>query len=339
MEQITIVYPATVDWNLLYQRPQQMLTHMAKLKGVRCIFVNSEAYRPMKNPITPISENMFVVSPRVDYSSLLIGKKVLWYSYPPQHMVHKLDKFDFVVFDAIDNPTDEFAGWKAHLDTAVAKSNMVVATADIMYNYHKERTNKPVVMIPNGADYDHFKVAKDKSFYRPNDLPKMEDGQKLIGFYGALASWVDHQLVLTIAERHPVAMIGKNPYYFNGFMHPNIHYIDHKDYKELPMYLTHFDVAMVPFKLTEMIKGCDPIKFYEYLSAGKPVIATEMDELKKFSDVTYFVNRKNVHEVIEKALVENSPEKVEQRMKVAQDNSWDARARLAVDMIRTHLKK
>ncbi|KGP77943.1 MULTISPECIES: glycosyltransferase [unclassified Paenibacillus] len=108
----------------------------------------------------------------------------------------------------------------------------------------------------------------------------------------------------------------------------------HKDYRVLPAYIAQFDVCIVPFKLTEMIRGCDPIKYYEYLSAGKPVITTRMEEIvNKYSDVTYFMDRHNCGQMLQKAISENSEAKIAARAKVVRANGWDSRAMEAVKMI------
>ena len=58
-----------------------------------------------------------------------------------------------------------------------------------------------------------------------------------------------------------------------------------KNYRELPQYLVDFDVCLIPFDTsTNLIKATNPVKFYEYLSAGKKIVATDIPELKKYQD-------------------------------------------------------
>lgn len=336
MQEITIIYPPTVDWYFLFQRPQQMLKHMAKLPGVRCIYISPQTYKTLPTPIVKIDEDMFVVSAYVNYESLVRGKKVMWFSYPPTHVYAQ--RADFAVFDAIDNPTDEFSFWKRDLAASVKAANVIVSSADIMHKDHTEHSGKPTYLIPNGADYPHFKAAEDK-LPIPADFPRFENGDKIIGFYGALATWVDYKIIEKLAEKFNVVLIGKNQFYNYQPLNlkGRIAVVDHKDYSVLPSYLSQFDLTVIPFKLSEMIKGCDPIKFYEFLSAGKPVLATEMDELEKYSDVTYFINMENCIDVAQKAIAEDSPELRAARQKVAYENSWEVRAKAAVNAIRANI--
>jgi len=334
-EQITIIYPPIANWHLLYQRPQQLLTAFSRIEGVRSIFVTLERFKKLDKPIMEINDDMFVVREGVNYDHLIRGKKVLWFSYPPLISYADKFKFDLIVFDAIDNPVDEFSHWKQDMDKAVKRADIISCTARVMYEYHKN-CGKPVFMCPNGADYHHFQKARSR-LQRPGDFPDFEAHEKVIGFYGAMSTWIDIDLIEKIAERYRVVLIGNTSFAKIDVQNKNITVLEHKDYSELPFYLSWFDAALIPFKLTEMTKGCDPIKFYEYLSAGKPVLATRLTELNKFSHVAYFIDRSNCHEVIERALREDNAVRQEQRMKIARENSWDARAEKALEMIKNYI--
>ena len=132
-------------------------------------------------------------------------------------------------------------------------------------------------------------------------------------------------------------MIGGNKYYNEKIDSRNIYYLSHKSIEELPYYLSNFDIPIIPFKLSEMIKGCDPIKFYEYIASGKPVVVTEMEELKRFEDICYFMNYENCIDVIEKALQENDLELRNKRIEISKQNSWQIRTKLAIKKIKNHL--
>lgn len=335
-EELTIVYPPTVDWFFLYQRPQQLMTAWSNHPKVRCIFFSNEAYKKLPRPITKMNDSLYLVRAGQRIEHLFKGKTLLWISYPPHHYYIDTFKFDYVVFDAIDNPVEEFEAWQNGLGKIVSRADMVSSSAKIMMDWHQEQHDKPVFMCPNGADFEHFKVAC-LPLPKPGDYPRFKPGEKVVGFYGAMASWVDWDIIKKIASKYKVVLIGNNKFYKTNIKHPNIVVLDHKDYRHLPLYLSQFDVTMVPFKLTEMIKGCDPIKYYEFLSAGKPVLATRMPELEKYEDVTYFIDHDNCIEMVDKALAEDSQEKKMARMEVAKANSWQARANKALHMVKTHL--
>lgn len=74
----------------------------------------------------------------------------------------------------------------------------------------------------------------------------------------------------------------------------NIKLIGEKPYGELPKYLAEFDVCLIPFDTsTDLIKATNPVKFYEYLSAGKKIVATEIPELMPYRDEYVYMSNDN----------------------------------------------
>ncbi len=53
--------------------------------------------------------------------------------------------------------------------------------------------------------------------------------------------------------------------------------VDFRPYAQIPSYLSAADVCLLPAYNTETMRNIVPIKMYEYLAAGKPVIATKLD--------------------------------------------------------------
>lgn len=334
-EYITILYPPTINWNLLFQRPQQLMKSFAKQKNVRSIFWNSNEFSK-KKLIRELDENLYIVDQYLnieEFSHLFKGKKVYWFSHPSHHYLKELLDWDVVIFDAIDNPVDEFAEWSTELKTAVEKSDIIISSAKIMYDEHK-KSGKPVYMLPNGSDFELFEKSINK-LEKPYDFPDLKG--PVVGYYGAMATWIDWEIVEKISTKYQIIMIGGNKYYNEKISSDNIHYLDHKKIEELPNYLSHIDVPIIPFRLTEMIKGCDPIKFYEYISSGKPPVVTQMIELERFKDICYFMNIENCLDIIEEAAIENNKELVNKRIEIAKLNSWNVRAKTAVEIIRKYL--
>jgi glycosyltransferase involved in cell wall biosynthesis len=321
---VTVIYPPAADWFLLKQRPQQLLTAFSNIKDVRSIFISSEAFRPLDEPILQLNQDLYVVKRNVSYDHLVKGKKVLWFSYPSHYVYAEQDKFDLIIFDAIDSPIEEFAHWQKDLHRAVFCADLITCTAQVLYEEH-QKSGKPVVLCPNGADFEHFHQAR-KPLPKPADFPEFSQSEPVIGFYGAMAPWVDFELILRIAERYKVVMVGNSIAFRKTLDHPNITLLEHKDYDVLPFYLAQFSAALVPFRRTDMINGCDPIKFYEYLSAGKPIIATRIPELAKHSSVLYFIEQDVDYGIIEKALKDDNDILRAERFRTGQQNSWQHRA-------------
>ncbi|OYV98183.1 MAG: hypothetical protein B7X11_06105 [Acidobacteria bacterium 37-65-4] len=115
----------------------------------------------------------------------------------------------------------------------------------------------------------------------------------------------------------------------------NVHLVGERTYAVLPAYLHRFDVATIPFRVNDLTRATDPIKFYEYLSAGKPVVAVDLPELRRHEKLFYRVESPDdFTRKLEAAMAERDPELVAARMALARANTWDDRAARLDDLIR-----
>jgi len=57
--------------------------------------------------------------------------------------------------------------------------------------------------------------------------------------------------------------------------------IDWRPYNEIPRFLAASDICILPAHNNEIMRNIVPIKMYEYMAAGKPVIVTELNGIKK----------------------------------------------------------
>ena len=326
---MTVIYAPFISWSKMFQRPQQMISGLSKKPGVRCIFIDIHMENDM--PVKKINGSLILSRSYSAAKKYVKGKTILYFNNPGFVRLIKKYKYDVSVFELVDNPTDEFSDMTTHLTEAVKMADRLSLTSRVMERFLQGRKYE---LIPNGTDWHHFKYAENK-LKKPKDFPKTE--KPIIGYYGAHASWVDWDLVRKIANisKYHVVMIGRMAKgYTHCFEHENITWLPVKPYAILPYYLSWFDVCMIPFKLTNMIKGCDPIKFYEYSAAGKPIVATEMQELRKFGKVPYFLNHTNYSSIVHKAFKErNDQNLIKSRQRFAMKNGWDVRVNQFLEMV------
>ena len=107
----------------------------------------------------------------------------------------------------------------------------------------------------------------------------------------------------------------------------NVHLIGEIPYPELPGYLADFDVCTIPFKVIPLTIATNPVKFYEYLSASKPVVSTQLPELNQYREFCHLAKDKyQFLDQLDNALSHKlSPEEVARRLDLAKRNSWDTR--------------
>jgi len=185
--------------------------------------------------------------------------------------------------------------------------------------------NPRTLRVPNGVEFEHFHS-------RPaGALPLSGLPWPIIGYYGAIADWFDTTLISRLARARPewhFVLIGSTLY---ADLSPlaglgNVHLLGEKPYTELPPYLHAFDVAIIPFKKTPLTEATNPVKLYEYLSAGKPVVATDLNELRHYRDfVRLAATPDEWLMAIEAALRDSTTEQVQARQDFACQNTWEQR--------------
>ena len=233
-----------------------------------------------------------------------------------------------IIFDCMDDhagfETSTADVMKVESDL-ITKADLVIASSELLFNKIRKQTDK-VIQIKNGTDFKHFNESSRNGF-----LDHLS-GNPIIGYYGAISSWFDADLIAYCAVHRPewnFVLIGST---FGADLEclkdlSNVHLLGEVPYLELPGYLPYFDVCIIPFKLIPLTLATNPVKFYEYISAGKPVVSVNLPELVPYSDDCYLAEQpSDFLGQIEKALSEKNIELlIERRIKLAKENSWEYR--------------
>lgn len=204
-------------------------------------------------------------------------------------------------------------------------SKTVFATANTLRSRMREY-HPDVRLVPNAAEVAHFATAIEA----PLHSKLLSIPEPRIGFIGGIASWVDIQMLTDLAMARPnvhLVMIGPVETDVSALEKlPNVHFLGRQPYSELPQFLHGFEAALYAFVDNELTKGVNPIKVYEYIAAGKEVIATPTYELKKFADLVWLAgNSQQAAEALDQILDGKRKITPEVREQFNQNNSWSAR--------------
>lgn len=347
-----LIFPV-IDWNYLFQRPQQLVTRFARA-GHRCFYVHTTFHQSgSRSFVRRMSGNVYGVrlpGPRplrslyegeIDgrmLESAMNALKDLREAAGSDNAI-SLVQLPFwaplafaaremwgwpIVYDCLDDFYG-FAGNKAamlqHEAALVGEADLVTTTGSRLFEKTARRARR-TLMLPNAADFEHFSYAGSG----PSPLAGL--ARPVVGYYGAVSRWFDVEMLRSAAVARPewqFVIVGD---YFDVDVRPltrlsNVHLLSRKPYSILPAYLHGFDVAVIPFLSTPLTEATNPVKFYEYLSAGKPVVAAGLPELAPFGDLFYPVQtRDDFVRQIETALAEQSPERTYARVEFARQNTW-----------------
>ncbi|MBO9542042.1 glycosyltransferase [bacterium] len=327
-----VIYPPTVDWGWMFQRPHHLMSQFAK-QGYLCFFVSPMSRGDSFEGFKKVQDNLYLCS---DISLLYeIERPLYLISWTAQ--THHIDRmknpqviYDYL--DALEVSTDGEVSTekiRAH-HSLLQRADVVVATARKLLEETKP-LRPDVTLVPNGVQPADFSV--EPSAPIPEDMREIRtSGRPIIGYYGAMAKWFDYELLEFAAQAMPEAqfvLLGPD---YDGTIseladRPNIHYLGLKQYHELKHYLHHFDVAIIPFRINAITKATSPVKLFEYMAGGKPIVTTALNEAYYYKSVFIGETPDAFVAKLREALIKGKdPRYLELLAKEMQENTWEKRA-------------
>lgn len=193
-----------------------------------------------------------------------------------------------------------------------------------------------VALVRNAADYAHFATIGKGHFSDPK-------GRRVIGYFGALAQWLDVDLVRSVAEQNShclILILGHDQANVKRALGDlrNVRLLGEVPYQELPYFLHGFDLCLLPFRILPLTLATDPVKLYEYLSAGKPVVSVDLPEARECDGMIRVAkDRDDFLRLVRDALdAKEDRAVIAQRQAFAATQTWQERGRTlraAVDAV------
>jgi GT2 family glycosyltransferase/glycosyltransferase involved in cell wall biosynthesis len=206
----------------------------------------------------------------------------------------------------------------------------------------------PSILLHNATDYDLFSSATPAGTLQDLARP-------IVGFFGALADWLDMELIHAAALQFPdwtFVYIGPHTFshskieveWLRSANLPNIVVLPQMDPRELAAHLADFDVCTMPFLDIPVTRSMNPVKLYEYLSAGKPTVSRDLPEVRHLVEdgagdlIALYSSPREFFSQLEAVLANDSPELRARRQEFAKANDWNDRvdtlSALLVDLIK-----
>ncbi len=352
-----LVFPI-IDWEFRFQRPQQLARELAR-RGHRVFYLRTQLAEGQRPHVKRVAERVAVVelpgpgtfnlySDRLERQAVEAGlaalaglradfrlaEVVCLVQFPSWRPLVEAARRRWgwrVVYDCMD----DHSGFSTHSaavteeeEALAAASDLIVASSQALLARWQGRSPH-ALLLPNATDFEHF----HRPAPEPPALRRLP--RPIIGYYGAIAEWFDPGMVAAAAVARPgwqFVLIGNTAGADIAPLRPlaNVHLLGEQPYADLPGYLHAFDVATIPFQRSALTEATNPVKFYEYLSAGKPVVAVDLPELAPFADLFYAVRSPADFVVqLERALgegTERSAALQEARIELARRHTWEVRA-------------
>jgi len=270
-------------------------------------------------------------------------RPILWVFLPA--LVGLVGRFGekFVIYHCIDVhaanpnvPARQVREWERQL---VERADAVFASSSTLYE-DKRALNANTYYLPNVADAGLFAQSRDESLPMPADLQDVS--HPIAGFIGNISAYkMDLDLLYTVARTQSdwsfafVGPVGRgDPSTDISKLQSlrNVHFLGEKPYAQMPRYVKAFDVCLIPFNQNESTRGTLPMKFFEYLAAGKPVIATDLPALGEFRDSYYPVHDAAEFAAALRVALSEDATRADARVALASQYTWDARM-IEIDQI------
>jgi GT2 family glycosyltransferase/glycosyltransferase involved in cell wall biosynthesis len=350
---------AVIDWDFRFQRPQHLAKALAQ-QGHRTFYIS--------NNFVDSAEPGFRIDPLDGSGRLfqvnlhLAGAPAIYFGLPSEAQVSALraslakllsatgtsaslsivqHPYWLPLVRAVPNARvvydcmDHHAGFENNAPAVLAAEQQLLRDSDLVIvtslwlQHEVESSTRACVLVRNACEYDFFSVAPPERFQDPQ-------GRKVIGYFGAIAEWFDLDLVRQVALDHPqalVLLVGSDTVGARETLADvsNVRFVGEVPYTKLPYWLHGFDVALLPFKVIPLTLATNPVKVYEYLAAGKPVVAVDLPEMAQFGGLVHAAkDSRDFSAAVSAALAGSSAASVQARREFAAGQTWSHRAR-AID--------
>jgi glycosyltransferase involved in cell wall biosynthesis len=208
----------------------------------------------------------------------------------------------------------------------------LVRSADLVFvqsKRFKERfaaSNKQIFEFPGGVDLTLF----DASRVRPVPAELRELPRPLVGYVGGLHQHLDVGLLRRLArELSPASIILVGPALTSVSelqTESNIHLLGSRPIDSLPDFIQAFDTALIPYLNTEYTRTVFPSKMLEYLAMGRPVVSTDLPEIRNLNLPASLVRLEATADgfigAVRESVAGQDPQTAEQRREAVRRFDW-----------------
>jgi len=209
----------------------------------------------------------------------------------------------------------------------LSKVDVAFTTSSALWE-RKRQWNPETHLAAHGVDQAHFARALEPATDVAPEL--VGRPRPVLGFFGLVEDWIDTELLAFLARSRPdwtLAIVGKSNVDLTKLRSlPNVLLAGRRPYEELPQWCKGFDVALCPFRLNELTRNVNPMKLREYLSAGLPVVATDLPEIRKYRSWCAIANEPaDFLAACQRTIAEDSVEGRRKRSEAMRCETWEAR--------------
>jgi uncharacterized SAM-binding protein YcdF (DUF218 family)/glycosyltransferase involved in cell wall biosynthesis len=260
------------------------------------------------------------------------GRPIIWTFLPTRLIVDLIDRLDpqAVVYYCIA----DFEQLTSQ-PLAVAKSErMLLNRADVVFVQGEELRQRclphsNIHVFPFGVDTSIFSQQVDVA-------PELSHLKRpLVGYVGGIHRHIDVGLLERVAHEIDGTLVLVGPLQTDtdvGSLEqlPNVVFVGPQPHSRIPSFVKGFDVGLIPYASTDYTRTVYPTKMNEYLAMGIPVVATDLPEIRAFSEANGSVvdiasTADAFVDAVREAAGTRSIADEQRRVSVAREHGWEDR--------------
>lgn len=338
IENMGVRVPTLKDFPRLWKR---ILNWKKGIRGIRKVRENLYVFSPLILPFpfsriaTRINRWLMLSQLKGWLKAMSFDHPILWSFLPTGMAVDLIEHLDkrLVVYYCVA----DFTKLVAHPQKVRRTEEKLLKQCDIVFAQGEglkracERYHTPAHVFPFGVNSEVF-LETERTSHIPQELTFLK--RPIVGYCGGLHRHVDYGLVRSLAVKHPewsLVFVGPVQTDISTIQDlENVFLLGEKSHSELPSYIRQFDVCLVPYLLSDYTSTVYPTKMNEYLILGKPVISTDLPEIRnfnaRFQDIVKIGhNHEEFERFVLSSMDDDNGEKRNFRQEVALEQGWEKR--------------
>ena len=288
-------------WNFVWQRPQQLLSRLARRWRVVMVeepvsaqpqaglerwapCAGLQVWRPHVTGRAAGFHDEHLPQLQALLAEQMREERITrywhWFYTPMAHPLASAQHPEGVVYDCMD----ELSAFHQAPRQLVQRENALFRAADLVFTggpslYEAKRSRHPAVhCFPSSVDAAHFaRGAGDHPLQAALPRPRL-------GWCGVIDERLDLSLLAQLADARPrwqFVMVGPVVKIDPARLprRANIHWLGQQDYQALPAFIQGWDCCLLPFALNEATRFISPTKTLEYMACGKPTVSTPIQDV------------------------------------------------------------
>lgn len=235
--------------------------------------------------------------------------------------------------------------WLKLFNLTARKIDRVIVISEGLLNEISQFKHKTSV-LPDGVDFDKFNLKITVQTARKK--LKLNSKSRIVMYVGSFNDWKGYDILLDASKKFPknalLVMVGGREDQLEQLrsIYPDADIRGMINYSDVPLYLLAADILVLPNSGKQKISSnyTSPLKLFEYMAAGKAIIASDLPSIREVvgDEQVKFFKADSASSLVSAVKTLLSNDKLGERLakesqKKVINFTWESRAKKIVDLL------